>query len=203
MKINIRVRELNYGDLAVLAMPVLHRAASRRTGAAAMMLEAWTQLPDHMIRSISETIPEETKREILVESAAESRGRLTEYVNALLAKHRMGITVSEIILNRQLEITAKVKEIDYPCLVEKYLPEVREKLLELGGMVKLLHPVIRKASAQELCSLLDRFCSSQKEFLLPSLINQNQKVLISRMETLAQNQGIRLKIESVSVTGRI
>lgn len=200
MKIIIRIQELNYGDLAVRAMPVLNRAAGRRSGAAAMTLEALTQLPDHMIRSISEAIPEETNRNILVEFAAESRVRLTEYVNALLKEHRMGITISDITLDHQMEITAPVMKIDYPRLVETFLPEVREKLLGLGGMVKLLHPVIRKASAQELCSLLDRFCGSKKDSMLASLVNQNQKALIFRMETLAAKQGIRLKIQSVSVT---
>ena len=57
--------------------------------------------------------------------------------------------------------------------------------------------VIRNASAEQIVGLLDRFVGDNKEAFLASLINQNQKTIISAIEDAAQKQNIRLKINSI------
>ena len=69
----------------------------------------------------------------------------------------------------------------------------------MGGFVAMLRPVIQRASAEQLCGLLDQFVGDNKDAFLASLFNQNQKMLIAVIEAAAEKQNVRLRISSVFV----
>ena len=96
-----------------------------------------------------------------------------------------------------MTIAAEVGEIDYITIVDRFLPVIRDKLLGMGGLVAMLRPMIQNASAEQIVGLLDRFVGDKKETFLVSLVNQNQKKLISAIEDTADKQNIRLKISAI------
>ena len=102
-------------------------------------------------------------------------------------------------MNQELALSAQVSSIDYLCVVDRFLPMVREKLLSMGKITALLRPVIQNASAGRICSLLDRILGTRKNLFLVSLVNNHQQELIRAIEDSARKQNIRLKIHTVCV----
>lgn len=118
-------------------------------------------------------------------------------INKVSEEYTLGVTLSKLIVYKDLELTAAIDRIDYLCLAERFLPMIKEKLLAVGGVVALLQPVIEKASADQICGLLDRIVGSNKDGFAAALINQNQQTLISVIEDAAGKQNIRLKLDSI------
>ena len=199
MKIRITVGELNYGDVAVKAMPIIAKAMEGREGAAAKAIAMVAGIPEEWIRGTLETIPRDQINEVVVGFAEEYKPRLVQTINQLSAEHRIGVTVSDVSVSRDMEIVMTVDRIDYLCVAERFLPVIKEKLLGLGGMVRLLRPVIEGASPAQVCGLMDRFLGDRKDSFVASMINQNQQTLIASAEDAAKKQNIRLTIRELDV----
>lgn len=197
MKIIVKIKEINYGDVAVKAMPFLKKAAQSQNNAVGKTIAAVSQLPDDLIYNIFDVIPMEQKNDIVAAFAMENKEKILAAVNKMSKDYKIGVMLSNYALNQELELAAVVSEIDYQAIAERFLPEIREKLLSMGGMVGFLKPVIEKASAEQVCGLLDKILGKNKDAVIASLINMNQQKLISLIEETAAKQNIRLKVASV------
>ena len=179
MRLSIKLDEINYGDVAVKAMPFLRKAAQTQNNAVGKTIAAISQLPDNLIYNIFDAIPMEQNNEIVAAFAMENKEKFLAAVNKMSRDYKIGVMLSNYTMNQELELSAIVSEIDYQTIAERFLPEIREKLLSMGGMVSFLKPVIEKASAEQICGLLDKILGKTKEALIASLINKNQQKLIS------------------------
>lgn len=199
MKLSVRIGEINYGDVAVKAMPMLGSAAQNYAGAVGKTIEVISQLPEELIHSLFDAIPTEQKDEIVTAFVMEYEEKILGAINKMSEEYMLGVTLSDFSVDKDLELAAAIDRIDYPCIVDRFLPMVKEKLLSMGNMIALLRPVIEKASADQICGLLDRFVGSKKDELLATLINQNQQTLISVIEDAAGKQNVQLKLDSIFV----
>lgn len=197
MKLTIKLDEINYGDVAVRTMPLLKHSAGNIHGSIGRMAFAITNLPENLIRDIFDTIPTYEKNEILAGFAVEHKGRILNTLNNLSVNYKLGLQLKDFTVDQNLTIRAEVGEIDYISIVDRFLPEIRSKLLSMGGLVVMFRPMIQNASAVQIVGLLDRFVGDNKEVFLVSLVNQNQKKLISAIEDAADRQNIRLKISAI------
>ena len=197
MKLTIKLDEINYGDVAVRAIPLLRHSARNIDGSVGRMAVAITNLPENLIRDIFDTIPTYEKNEILAGFAVEHKGRILNTLNNLSVNYKLGLQLKDFTVNQNLTIRAEVGEIDYISIVDSFLPEIRSKLLSMGGLVVMFRPMIQNASAEQIVGLLDRFVGDNKEAFLVSLVNQNQKKLISAIEDAVDKQNIRLKISEI------
>lgn len=127
-------------------------------------------------------------------SSPEHSGKLLSRINSLSAKEKLGITVSSFSLSEDLTAALEVARIDYPTVVKKFLPAVKKSLLNAEGVPSLFRPIIRKASAEQICALLDRL---PKDTVLATLINRNRQKLITKIQDMAQENGIRLTVVSL------
>lgn len=197
MKLTIKLDEINYGDVAVRTIPLLKHSAGNIHGSIGRMAVAITNLPENLIRDIFDTIPTYEKNEILAGFAVEHKGRILNTFNNLSVNYKLGLQFKDFTVDQNLTIRAEVGEIDYISIVDRFLPEIRSKLLTMGGLVVMFRPMIQNASAVQIVGLLDRFVGDNKEVFLVSLVNQNQKKLISAIEDAADKQNIRLKISAI------
>lgn len=201
MRLMMNLGEIDYGDVAIKVMPLLAQSAERFHGAAGKTVAAIANLPDNLIRDIFDAIPVEQKNEIIADFTVEYKERILRTLNDLSTNHKLGLQLADCSIDQNLNIMAEISEIDYVAIVDRFLPMIRDKLLGMGGLVTMFRPVIRNASAEQLCGLLDRFVGDNKEHFLASLVNQNQQRLISAIEDAAQKQDISLKISSIILEG--
>lgn len=198
MKLTIKMEEIDYGDAAIKAIPMLEQTVKMRSGAVEKTVAAIAMLPENMIRDIFDAIPPKQKNEILAAFAMEQKERILHALNDLLHRQKLGLTLADCSVDPDLTVMAEVSQIDYLCITERFLPLIREKLLGMGGMAAMLRPVISRASAEQVYELVERFVGSGKDAFVASLINQNQRILISAMEDAAEKQGVRMKIHAVA-----
>ena len=197
MKLTIKLDEINYGDVAVKAMPLLRHSAGNIHGTVGRMAAAITNLPENLIRDIFDAIPAYEKNEILADFAVEYKSRILSTLNNLSGHYKLGLQLKDFTVDQNLTIRAEVGEIDYISIVDRFLPEIRSKLLSMGGLVVMFRPMIQSASAEQIVGLLERFVGDNKEVFLVSLVNQNQKKLISAIEDAVDKQNIHLKISTI------
>lgn len=65
MKLTIKIREINYGDVAVKALPLLGSAAQNYGSAVEKTIAAVSMLPEELIHSIFDAIPTEQKNDLV------------------------------------------------------------------------------------------------------------------------------------------
>ena len=199
MKLKIRVQEINYGDVAVKAMPLLGERVKNRSDAIGEVLAAFCDLPEDLIQEMFNAIPKEKKNGIVASLSEEYRGKILYFLNRLSAENGIGVQLKDFTVSRALEMEAEIAEIDYLTVTKNFLPVIRKKLMEMGGITVVLRPVIANAPAERIVGLVDRISGGHKDAFLASLINRNPKTLISGIESAAEKQNIRLKIASVFV----
>ena len=197
MKLTIKLDEINYGDAAVRAIPLLRHSAGNIDGSVGRMAVAITNLPENLIRDIFDAIHAYEKNEILASFAVEYKDRILNTLNDFSRHYKLGLQLNDFTVDQNLTIAAEVYEIDYISILDRFLPEIRSKLLSMGRLVVMFRPMIQNASAAQIVGLLDRFVGDNKEVFLASLVNQNQKKLISAIEDAADKQNIRLKISAI------
>ena len=199
MELKFKIEEINYGDAAVLAKNLLGKHFVDRTDALGMAASAVSGLSGKLIRVMMAEITDEKVNGLIVAFADEYKQKIIDMGNELSAKHDLGVQVEDFEVTSELEVWVKTGQIDYPCAVGRFLPVVKEKLLNMGGPVALVRPMIQNASASQICGLMDKVLGSKKEAFIVNLINQNSEKLVAAVEKKAAQKKVRLKIGQFQV----
>lgn len=194
MELKIKIEEIHCSDVAAMAMPMLGKSFSNRADAVAMAAATVSRLPERLIRELFDEITDSRMSVILSAFAMENKYKIISAVNKLSAKNGFGVTIADFVMTPQMEIRVKIEKIDYPCIVKRFLPMIKEKLMGMGGAVALLRPMIRNASPDQVCGLLDNLLGSNKEEFIVALVNQYAAKLVSAIDDFAATQNIRLKV---------
>ncbi len=95
-----------------------------------------------------------------------------------------------------IELTIKVDHIDYNDLAELLLPMLSDQLPKDGLMGRLLRDPKR---AQGLINeLLNKMPQHQKDELLVKYINQNSGKAMAKLENMAAQNGVSMRLRDVS-----
>ena len=143
MQIKIEISRIGYEDIGAAALPFAQKNP------------AWAEPLANAIAALAE-VPAEKKNEVVAEFVTAHNEQIVNTINDLLTKKELGVNVSGLSVSQPLVISLEVDRIDYPRVIAKFLPTVKKSLLKMGGAVKLLHPMIEKASAEQICGILDR-----------------------------------------------
>lgn len=199
MKLKIVIEEINYGDAAVKILQMVGSTLPKKDDIVPVALSAITQLPQKLIYDICDAIPTEQKNGIAAAVVRQYKPNILLAINRLSAENGLGVCLSDLTLDRELNVEATVDRIDYSCLVDRFLGVIKEKLMGMGGMIVMLRPMIRNASATQVCDLMDRFLGERKDSFVASIINQNKQMLILVIEDAAKKQDLRLTIRDLSL----
>lgn len=210
MQIKIKISRISYSDIAVAALPYARQNTAQWGNSIASVIAALTGHPQEeirrqldtltaeQVRELVDAVPPETIQMALSNIVTDHSDKIVNMINALSASENLGITVSSVSLSADLTAKLEVSRIDYPVVVEKFLPGLKKSLLSAGGVPSLLRPMIEKASVPQICALLDRL-PGDKDSLLATLINQNQQRLISKVQEIVEGAGVQLTAESLEV----
>lgn len=199
MELSFKIEEINYGDVVLAAKPFLLKTFENRTDAVAMAATTAAGLSPKLIRVMMAEITDEKINQLIAAFAAEYKPKILSAVNELSEKKKLGVQLEDFEVSPGLDVWAKAESIDYPSLVGRFLPVVKEKLLNMGGPAALLRPVIQNASASQICGLMDKLLGSRKETFIVNLINQNAEKLVATVEKTAAQKKVRLKISQFRV----
>lgn len=199
MEIRIKISEIDYGAIAVKAMPMLREKAESMEGAAGKLLSAITRLPAGLVYELLDSIPEVEKNEIVALLLEENQERIVSIANERLHENDAGVSVEGLSVTPDLQIRLTASSIDYSGLIIKALPLVRDKLAGAAGSAAPLLSRLSDAAPAQIRGILALLSQRTKDAAAAYLLNQNRERIISLVSDAAQKHGIALTVSELSV----
>ena len=199
MKLRIQIKEIDFCDVILKAMPVLQEKASNDGGAISKIVSVVTQLPHEVIRTMLEAVSQEDKCEIVALLVCDNKEKLHQALSQLLKKNEIDVSLDEVSLSNDLALNIEVSNLNYAALAAKYLPLIRDGLI-IGEnpAMEMLHAVL-KLPGMLLYGALAKIPQNKKDEAVAYLINKNKDRIIAKLEEMMVNQDIHIRLGDLNV----
>ena len=196
MRIKVNIEELNYGDVAVQAMPIICNYVRQAEDARSQILLAVTQLPNQLLHQIFDAVGEQQKNRIVSLLVEENQQAILNSIAAFLDKNQIGIKIGRICVTEQLEVLLDVTDINYVGLIQKFLPSVSQRLKGGAGAAGLLSRMAG-GGIHSVQTILGFIPQDSRDSLAAYLLNLNQQLIAGWIMSEMQNKHIQLKIKEI------
>lgn len=199
MKLRIQIKEIDFCDVILKAMPVLQEKAPNDGSAISKIISVVTQLPHEVIRSMLEAVSQEDKCEIVALLVRDNKEKLHQALSQLLKKNEIDVSLDEVSLSNDLTLNIGVSNLNYAALTAKYLPLVRDGII-IGEnpAMEMLHAVL-KLPGMLLYGALAKIPQNKKDEAVAYLINKNKDRIIAKLEDMIANQDIHIRLDDLKV----
>ena len=106
MHLHLKLKTINYGDIAVKAMPMLVERQGGFPGFTGLILDAFAGLPEGLVREVFDTLSVERKNQIVAAFASEKKNQILSLLNRVSAERGLGVTLSDYEVGDDLSVDA-------------------------------------------------------------------------------------------------
>ena len=199
MKLRIQIKEIDFCDVILKAMPVLQEKASNDGSAISKIVSVVTQLPHEVIRTMLEAVSQEDKCEIVALLVCDNKEKLHQALSQLLKKNEIDVSLDEVSLSNDLALNIEFSNLNYAALAAKYLPLIRDGLIiSENPAMEMLHAVL-KLPGMLLYGALAKIPQNKKDEAVAYLINKNKDRIIAKLEEMMVNQDIHIRLGDLNV----
>ena len=196
MKITMKIQDIHYGDVAVQALPLLVEKRPTEDTAMNKLLRAIAHLPEDVVYSLFDAIPQQEKNEIVSLLVQENKEKILAYATQFLQEQRIGLTIQNLAVASDLALELDILDIDYGSLVQKLLPLIQDKLAENHDNMANILGKIPAGSSNILLGFLPQ---KAKNDIAAYLINKGQDQILRFAMQAAANRNIRLELADLNV----
>lgn len=196
MKITMNIQDIHYGDVAVQAFPVMAEKLPAEDTAMNKLLRAIAHLPEDVVYSLFDAIPQQEKNEIVSLLVQENKEKILAYATQFLQEQRIGLTIQNLAVASDLALELDILDIDYGSLVQKLLPLIQDKLAEEHDNMANILGKIPAGSSNILLGFLPQ---KAKNDIAAYLINKGQDQILRFAMQAAANRNIRLELADLIV----
>lgn len=196
MKITMNIQDIHYGDVAVQAFPLLAEKLPAEDTAMNKLLRAIAHLPEDVVYSLFDAIPQQEKNEIVSLLVQENKEKLLAYATQFLQEQRISLTMQNLAVTSNLAVELDVLDIDYGSLVQKLLPLIQDKLTENHDNMANILEKIPVGSPNIILGFLPQ---KAKDDIAAYLINKGQDQILRFAMQAAANRNIRLELADLVV----
>lgn len=196
MKITMKIQDIHYGDVAVQALPLLVEKRPTEDTAMNKLLRAIAHLPEDVVYSLFDAIPQQEKNEIVSLLVQENKEKILAYATQFLQEQRIGLTIQNLAVASDLALELDILDIDYGSLVQKLLPLIQDKLAEEHDNMANILGKIPAGSSNILLGFLPQ---KAKNDIAAYLINKGQDQILRFAMQAAANRNIRLELADLIV----
>ncbi len=196
MKITMKIQDIHYGDVAVQALPLLVEKRPTEDTAMNKLLRAIAHLPEDVVYSLFDAIPQQEKNEIVSLLVQENKEKILAYATQFLQEQRIGLTIQNLAVASDLALELDILDIDYGSLVQKLLPLIQDKLAEEHDNMANILGKIPAGSSNILLGFLPQ---KAKNDIAAYLINKGQDQILRFAMQAAANRNIRLELADLNV----
>ena len=190
----MNVSDLNYGDIAVKAIPLLSTRMQQES-AAAHIFTALAHLSEQAIYQIFEEIPQQDRNQIVSLLCRENQDRILSMGNQLLRTKGIPLVLNAIQIDEQLGVCIEVGEIDYTGLIQTFLPMIQERLASSSDATATLLQRLPLNNADVFLRLMPQ---TSKDDVAAYLLNANRERFCALAERAAGEHGIHLSIDNLN-----
>lgn len=199
MKLKIRIREIDFCDIILKAMPVLRENTAYDGSAGSKIISVVTQLPQNVIRAMLEAVPQKDQCEIVTLLVRENRDKLHQGLSRILKENEIDVSLDELSLSDAMELTISVSNLNYAALAVKYLPLIHGNLPVGENTVIEMLAKLAKLPVMVLYGALAKIPQDKKDEAVAFLINRNADRIIAKMEDMLSEQDIHIRLEDLAV----
>ena len=196
MKITMKIQDIHYGDVAVQALPLLVEKRPTEDTAMNKLLRAIAHLPEDVVYSLFDAIPQQEKNEIVSLLVQENKEKILAYATQFLQEQRISLTMQNLAVTSNLAVELDVLDIDYGSLVQKLLPLIQDKLTENHDNMANILEKIPVGSPNIILGFLPQ---KAKDDIAAYLINKGQDQILRFAMQAAANRNIRLELADLVV----
>ena len=194
MKLRIQIKEIDFCDVILKAIPVLQEKAPNDGSAIAKIISVVVQLPHEVIRTMLEAVSQEDKCEIVALLVRENKEKLHHALSQLLKQNDIDVSLDEVSLSNNLVLTIAVSNLNYPALAAKYLPSIRDSLIMGENPAMETLSAVLKLPGKLLYGALAKIPQSKKDEAIAYLINKNKERIVAKLEEMIANQDIHIRL---------
>lgn len=143
MKIAMKIQDICYEDVAVLALPSLEHRLPRNDTALSKLLRAIARLPVDVVHSLFDAIPQQEKNDMVSLLVLENKDRLQYYAENLLHAEGVRIRVLDLQVTKELQVMWELSEVNYAALTRKFPPLIQGKETMYDGIAAVLRELQR------------------------------------------------------------
>lgn len=196
MKITMKIQDIHYGDVAVQALPLLVEKRPTEDTAMNKLLRAIAHLPEDVVYSLFDAIPQQEKNEIVSLLIQENKEKILAYATQFLQDQRIDLTLQNFAVTSDLVVKLDILDIDYGSLVQKLLPLIQDQLASAHDSVA---GVLKKFPSGSPNIILGFLPQNAKDDIAAYLINKSQDQILRFAMQAAANRNIRLKLADLIV----
>ena len=199
MKLSVQIKEIDFCDVILKAMPVLQEKAPNDGSAIAKIISVVVQLPHEVIRTMLEAVSQEDKCEIVALLVRENKAKLHQALSQLLKKNEIDASLDEVSLSNDLSLNIGVSNLNYAALAEKYLPLMRNSVIISENPITDMVAALLKLPSMLLYGALNKIPQTKKDEAVAYLINKNKDRIVAKLEEMMVNQDIHIRLDDLEV----
>lgn len=199
MKLRIQIKEIDFCDVILKAMPVLQEKAPNDGSAISKIISVAAQLPHEAIRAMLEAVSQEDKCEIVALLVRDNKEKLHQALSQLLKQNDIDASLDEVSLSNDLVISIGISNLNYAALATKYLPLIRDNLIVGENPAMEMLSAVLKLPGMLLYGALAKIPQSKKDEAVAYFINKNKDRIIAKLEEMMANQDIHIRLGDLKV----
>ena len=156
-----------------------------------MLMAAAGKLPPEQVSLLLGTLPQQELDGIAVQLLAEKEDNILELCSRCLEKQALPFSVTSLSLNKNMELSVVLTQIDYAALARRFLPLIPAAVLSGHPATKVLVALL-KLPSQLLYSALEAIPPEKLESAAIYLLNHYEAVILSKLCAVFEAHGITL-----------
>lgn len=199
MKINVQIKEIDFCDVILKAMPVLREKAPNDGSAISKIISVVTNLPSEAIDTMLNAVSQDDKYEIVALLVRDNQEKLKQMLSQLLKQNDIDVSLDEMSLSEALELSIAVSNLNYAALAAKYLPLVRNSFIIGENPAIEMLTALLKLPGMLLYGALAKIPQEKKDEAVAYLVNKNKDKIIAKIEDMLVKQDIHIRLANLEV----
>lgn len=199
MKLKLQIKEIDFADVILKAMPVLREKAPNDGSAIAKIISVVTQLPFEAICTMLDAVSQDDKYEIVVLLVRENKDKIRQALSQLLKQYDIDVSLDDITLSDEMELSIAVSNLNYASLAAKYLPMVRNSFIVDENPATAILTALLILPGMLLYGALAKIPQDKKDETVAYLVNKNKDKIIAKIEDMLVKQDIHIHLADLKV----
>ena len=199
MEIKIQIKEINFGDVIMKAMPLLQEKAPKDDSAISKIIATVTRLPSDVICTMLNAVSQEDKCEIVALLVRDNKEKIMNLLSQLLKQNDIDVSLDGMSVNEKLELRVTVSNLNYATLAAKYLPLVRNGLIIDENPALAMLTALLKLPGILLYGALEKIPQDKKDEAVAYLVNKNKDRIIAKIEDVLIKQDMHIRLDDLRV----
>lgn len=192
MKITLKLDKIEYGKSAENLLPKLKDKIKADKTLISKLASVALSLPPELVCTVLDAVPEKEKNDITYQLFTENKAKIIKVINDFTKAKFSGFYLYDISLSENMEVTLNVGYDSIANLIKSHLAGTPDDYKASVWRMPIL------LAGKMMGGAISVISQDKMEDTIIHLIDKNQTFIISKLEKLAKEKGIIVKLKKIS-----